>query len=93
MISAFIRELLIPLLVFLFLSRLVRSILAAFRTSARPPAPDPHPPLAPAGGKLVKDPVCGTYVSAESSIAQIVQGQLVHFCSQECAEKYRAAKR
>jgi YHS domain-containing protein len=93
MISAFIREILIPLLVFLFLSRLVRSVFAAFRTHASRPPADPRPPLAPAGGKLVKDPVCGTYVSAESSIAQIVQGQLVHFCSQECAEKYRAGRR
>jgi YHS domain-containing protein len=93
MISALIREFLIPLLVFLFLSRLLRSIVAAFRNSARRPPPGPQRPIAPAGGTLVKDPVCGTYVSAESSIAQMIQGQLVHFCSQECSDKYRAQSR
>jgi YHS domain-containing protein len=93
MISALIREFLIPLLVFLFLRGLLRSVFASFGTSNRRPSPGPQPPPAAAVGTLVKDPVCGTYVSAESSITQIIQGQVVHFCSQECCEKYRAARR
>jgi len=93
MISALIREFLIPLLLFLFLRRLLGGIFAALRTPAsRSPAGPLPPPLAPMGGTLVKDPVCGTYVSAASSITQVIHGQVWHFCSLECSEKYRAGR-
>jgi YHS domain-containing protein len=93
MISALIREFLIPLLIFLVLRWILRSVVVAFRTSAPRPPAGPQRPPAPAGGTLVKDPVCGIYVSAESSVTQIVQGQALHFCSQECSDKYRAGAR
>jgi YHS domain-containing protein len=39
-------------------------------------------------GVLVKDPVCGTYVSKESDI-RIKEGEEVKcFCSYECRDKY-----
>lgn len=39
-------------------------------------------------GVLVKDPVCGTYVSKESNI-RIKEGEEVRcFCSYECRDKY-----
>lgn len=39
-------------------------------------------------GVLVKDPVCGTYVSKDSDI-RIKEGQQVRcFCSYECRDKY-----
>lgn len=39
-------------------------------------------------GILVKDPVCGTYVSKESDI-RIKEGDKIHcFCSYECRDKY-----
>jgi YHS domain-containing protein len=39
-------------------------------------------------GVLVKDPVCGTYVSKESDI-RIKEGEEVRcFCSYECRDKY-----
>lgn len=39
-------------------------------------------------GLLVKDPVCGTYVSKESNI-RIKEGEEVRcFCSYECRDKY-----
>lgn len=39
-------------------------------------------------GILVKDPVCGTYVSKDSDI-RIKQGDQVYcFCSYECRDKY-----
>ncbi len=39
-------------------------------------------------GVLVKDPVCGTYVSKDSDI-RIKEGQEVRcFCSYECRDKY-----
>jgi YHS domain-containing protein len=44
----------------------------------------------PLSGELKKDPVCGTYISAASSIKQTVAGETVHFCSQDCRDKYVA---
>jgi YHS domain-containing protein len=52
--------------------------------------PQPDRPVA-SGGELRKDPVCGTFVAAASSIKQDVDGQVVHFCSTACRDKYRAA--
>ena len=41
-----------------------------------------------ATGEMVKDPVCGTYVEAESSI-KVRDGEAVHhFCGYDCRQKY-----
>jgi YHS domain-containing protein len=45
----------------------------------------------PLTGELKKDPVCGTYIAAASSIKEKVGGQTVHFCSNECRDKYVAS--
>ena len=42
------------------------------------------------GGELVKDPVCGTFVSIKSPHAKTVGGKSYHFCSEECCEKFKA---
>ena len=39
---------------------------------------------------LQQDPVCGTYVAIDSSLKTIANGKVVHFCSPECRDKYRA---
>jgi YHS domain-containing protein len=38
---------------------------------------------------LQPDPVCGTYVSVESSLKKIVDGKVYHFCSPECRDKFQ----
>lgn len=41
-----------------------------------------------ASGELVKDPVCGAYVDAESAIS-VRDGKTVHrFCSYECRKQF-----
>lgn len=41
-----------------------------------------------ASGELIKDPVCGTYVSKKGDI-RVKDGDKVHvFCSYECRDKY-----
>jgi YHS domain-containing protein len=40
-------------------------------------------------GELKRDPVCGTYVATETSVKKTVGGQVVHFCSSACSEKYK----
>jgi YHS domain-containing protein len=39
---------------------------------------------------LHQDPVCGTYVGADTSLKRIVGGQVLHFCSPECRDRYAA---
>jgi YHS domain-containing protein len=44
----------------------------------------------PVGGELKKDPICGTFVSTSTSVKKSVGGAVVHFCSAECRDKFRA---
>ena len=43
-------------------------------------------------GELKRDPVCGTYVSTAASVKRTIGGEVVHFCSAACSEKYLAKK-
>jgi len=45
----------------------------------------------PLTGELKKDPVCGTYIAAATSIKEKVGGETYHFCSRECRDKYVAS--
>ena len=90
MISALLREFVLPLLFFLFL----RSLLVRLFSSRRKPAARTvNPPPAPAtrtGGTLYKDPVCGTYVSGDSAVTLTRNGETLYFCSRECWDQYHA---
>lgn len=39
-------------------------------------------------GEMVKDPVCGTYVSVEDSISVRDGDKTWHFCSHDCRDKF-----
>ena len=41
------------------------------------------------GGELVKDPVCGTYVSTASAFQRTVGGKTHVFCSEECRNAFQ----
>jgi YHS domain-containing protein len=47
----------------------------------------------PLTGELKRDPVCGTFVAASSSVKHTDGGNTVHFCSAECRDKYLLAAR
>lgn len=60
---------------------------ASWKTNDAPsanssPASDPD-------SLLHQDPVCGTYVASASSLKRIVNGQVVHFCSDKCRDEFR----
>jgi YHS domain-containing protein len=40
-------------------------------------------------GKTVRDPVCGMFVSTELSHRLVRGSETLHFCSQECLERYQ----
>jgi YHS domain-containing protein len=42
----------------------------------------------PVTGELKKDPVCGTFVATSSSVKKTIGGQVLHFCSNTCRDKY-----
>lgn len=84
-------EFVLPLLVFLFLRSVLKSLFGSFRSPSTPQPQAAREPTVISGGELKKDPVCGTYVSAALAVTRTVNGELVHFCSKECRDKYRVA--
>jgi YHS domain-containing protein len=90
MIRAFIVEFLFPLVLFLIIRALLKNFFASFRSRQRPQANTTGRPPLQAGGELKRDPVCGTYVSTAVSVTNTVNGQVVHFCSKECRDRYHA---
>ena len=41
-------------------------------------------------GELLKDPVCGTYVSSSSAFRKTVAGKTHDFCSEKCRDQFAA---
>lgn len=84
-------EIVFPLIVMWLVLSAIRGLFAGFRSGSIPSGrPQPPPPVS-VGGELKKDPVCGTYVSTAASITRSVNGEILHFCSKECRDKYRVA--
>lgn len=87
-------------LLILFVVRLVSSMLfgtgrvrGRVFTGGAPgsgPAPRGRTPER-AGGQLVRDPQCGTYVAESAAIRVTRGGAVLYFCSDTCREAYAAA--
>lgn len=43
-------------------------------------------------GLMVRDPQCGVYLPENRSIAEVLGGERVHFCSQACRSAYHEAQ-
>jgi len=50
----------------------------------------PGKAAAEAPGELKKDPICGTFVPAATSVKKTVGSQTFHFCSSGCRDKFHA---
>jgi uncharacterized protein len=83
------------LLVFFAVIRSVATTVARLFTQTFRPPPSTAPGRQAAnneiGGELKQDPVCGTFVPTNSSIKKTVNGELVHFCSAACRDKFKVA--
>ena len=65
-------------------------ILRGFAELLHPsPSAAARPSSQPSGGELKKDPVCGTFIAAATSIQKKVGGQTYYFCSPECRDKFK----
>jgi len=83
-------QFLIWLLLLSWVFWLVRRIFAPPRDSRKQQS---QVPAAPESRRLFRDPVCGTHVSQEISYSLEESGQVVHFCSVACREKYQSSSR
>jgi YHS domain-containing protein len=81
----------LPLLLLWLVRGILRSIFGGMNSQVATKPARPVPTTVSPGGELRKDPVCGTYVSADTSVTKRINGQTVHFCSPACRDKYRAA--
>jgi YHS domain-containing protein len=90
MIRSFFVEFVFPVLLFLVLRSLIGGFFRAQVQQHRASRQASGPQVTP-GGELKKDPVCGTYVSTSAAITRTANGQVVYFCSEECASKYRSS--
>lgn len=85
-----IERLILVLIAVSFIRSVIRFVQAlGIRSHTQVRSRTNHAAGAPAATMLRQDPVCGTYVAIDASLKTIVNGQVVHFCSAECRDKYR----
>jgi YHS domain-containing protein len=88
---------LFDLIVAFFLARLVNRVLRQFfgtpQSTFRSPGKRARtaPEREAVRGEMARDPVCGMFVSTDLSPSHRLSqgGQTLHFCSQECLERYQ----
>jgi YHS domain-containing protein len=87
---------LVYILVSLLLLTFIRSVvglimktMSELMGTSKPPS-TPQPKAAPQGGKLRRDPVCGTYIPESTAVQLKVRGETLHFCSTACRDKYKS---
>ena len=81
---------LIAIVLIISLLRSVLGIIAKGFSGLTNPQTPSQRPAAPSGGELKKDPVCGTFISASTSIHRKVGDTTYYFCSPECRDKFKS---
>jgi YHS domain-containing protein len=87
----FFRLLLVVFFVIPLIRSVIQTVVRAFRGTEVPPVRktgQPPPASASASTLLHRDPVCGTYVAAASSLRRISHGKVFHFCSEACRDRF-----
>ncbi len=80
-----VRFLLLCLLL-MFVARALRRFLAGVLQGAATPPPRREPQQ---GVRMMRDPVCGTFVVPQRAITASDGGQVQYFCSEKCRDAYR----
>lgn len=87
--------LLSTVIVITILRGIIGIIAKLFTGLANPrPSAQPNQPRAsqvPLTGELKKDPACGIYIAAATSLKETVGGETFYFCSKQCRDKYVAS--
>jgi len=84
-------RLILVLVAMVFVRHVIAMIARAFSSLANDTASSKPAQSQQVNGELKRDPVCGTFVAVATSVKRTVDGQVVHFCSAACRDKYRAA--
>ena len=79
----------IRILVIMFVARLVLQYL--FGRRPVPLGRRPQRPEVRAGGSLVRDPQCGTYIPESTALTVGRGAHALHFCSETCRDRWTAA--
>ncbi|MGB2664960.1 MAG: hypothetical protein WAK48_13210 [Candidatus Acidiferrum sp.] len=67
---------------------ILRKIVGNMAMSDAGPKPDVDVPNNAVNQKLVRDPVCGMHVAEGLALSIKQGGEIVHFCSAECRDKF-----
>ena len=91
------RFLILLLVLFWMAVILVRGFFGALRGLVNPPHQTPGAKTKArqenlASRRLVRDPVCGVHVAEGLALPLRVGGEIVHFCSAACRDKYVAGQ-
>jgi YHS domain-containing protein len=81
-LSRFIRIIFSAILLGVIFSLLRRAVSSRLSVSRRRASPAPDP------ARLFRDPSCGTFVSPEISLRLERAGQVHHFCSEQCRDRF-----
>ncbi len=72
----------------ILLTLVVRSVMRLFAGIVEGATGGQRPKVTP-GTRMVKDPVCGTYVVPAKALTATRQGETAWFCSPECREAWQ----
>ena len=72
----------------ILLTLVVRSVMRLFAGIVEGATGAPRAKVTP-GTRMVKDPVCGTYVVQAQALTATRQGETAWFCSPECREAWQ----
>jgi YHS domain-containing protein len=67
---------------------ILRKVVRKMVSGDMPAKPYVDVPNTAVNQKLVRDPICGMHVAEGLSLSLQQGGQVVHFCSAECRDKY-----
>lgn len=45
-------------------------------------------PAPPSETEMIRDPQCGSFFMRQKGVKGVVDGKVMHFCSEECYDKY-----
>ena len=81
------------LLVFFLIMLVYSAIRTVFRSAVKAYHADERRTQQIHGEEMVQDPQCRTYIIKSRAITRRINGKLVSFCSEDCAQKYEASTR
>ncbi|HWR49599.1 MAG TPA: hypothetical protein VN428_00725 [Bryobacteraceae bacterium] len=81
--------LLLAILIITLLRGIVGIVGKGIAGLADPKSPTRRSGAATAHDELKRDPVCGVYIPAATAVKRTVEGEIIHFCSEDCAGRYQ----